>query len=109
MFDLSNNGEVVIRDFYMEMNCINPQEVELTARRLLQINKRINLLVIDPIDNKYWDNLYLALERLLKNENPQDIFIFTCSDLQPKYNNITWEPIFYTRDGGKILRPVILP
>ncbi|MCZ7391654.1 hypothetical protein, partial [Klebsiella pneumoniae] len=67
-------NEVVIRDYYHEMSCLNPgtiESIENVGRRLMQefpAIDRINLLVMNPLEEQdEWRHFKQAINDL-KNE-----------------------------------------
>lgn len=107
-------NEVIIRDYYHEMSCLNPgtiETIENVGQRLMRefpAIDRINLLVMNPLEERdEWRHFKQAINDL-KNEEIGGIFILTCKPYRtnPRRGGLVWEPYLSNQMGMEVLAPM---
>lgn len=108
-------NELIIRDYYHEMSCLNPgtvESVESVGRRLLRdfpAIDQLNLLVMQPLEEQdEWRHFKQAIDDLTKQGmEVGGIFILTCRPYRdsPRKDGFIWEPYMSNRMGLEILSP----
>lgn len=107
-------NEVIIRDYYHEMSCLNPgtiESIENVGRRLIRefpAIDRINLLIMNPLEERdEWRHFKQAINDL-KNEEIGGIFLLTCKPYRsnPRRAGFVWETYLHNQMGMEVLAPM---